>query len=141
MQDSFFAKIGNAGTAAAMVMLVAAFEEAKPRRPNTYLPAMEMAQTPLSCVLQKTYPGLKVRLKDRFARSVSIDYGKYLLWRDLIPVEASSLPERTEPSGNAVERTENRKSSLWGKVQEMRNPLRSIPNGQRARSVLPARKR
>lgn len=28
----------------------------------------------------------------------NIDYGAYLSWRDLVPFEPSSLPERTEPS-------------------------------------------
>jgi uncharacterized OB-fold protein len=37
-------------------------------------------------------------MKDRLARKRPIDYGTYLNWRDLIPFEASSLPERGDPS-------------------------------------------
>ena len=33
-------------------------------------------------------------MKDRLARQLPVDYGKYLSWRNLVPMEASTLPER-----------------------------------------------
>jgi uncharacterized OB-fold protein len=40
----------------------------------------------------------KPTMKERLERKRFIDYGTYLNWRDLVPFEASSLPERAEPS-------------------------------------------
>jgi len=43
-----------------------------------------------------------------------VDYGKYLLWRDFIGVEASSLPERAEPSLASRWRERSGISALYG---------------------------
>ncbi len=80
-------------------MLVAAFEEASPGDRILFAGYGDGVDTFIFRITEnisriKSVP----QMKDRLAESVSIDYGKYLLWRDLIPVEASSLPERAEPS-------------------------------------------
>jgi uncharacterized OB-fold protein len=40
----------------------------------------------------------KPLMQDRLNKNRSIDYGTYLNWRDLMPLEAASLPPRGEPS-------------------------------------------
>jgi hydroxymethylglutaryl-CoA synthase len=40
----------------------------------------------------------KTKMRDRLARKASVDYGKYLSWKNLIPIETANLPARSEPS-------------------------------------------
>jgi hydroxymethylglutaryl-CoA synthase len=53
-------------------------------------------------------------MKGKMAKKASIDYGTYLHWRDLVPVEASSLPDRSEPSLAARWREHKSLSALYG---------------------------
>ncbi len=98
-QDTFFAQIGNTGCAAAMIMLAAALEEAKAGDRILFANYGDGVDTFLLRVTDavarfKSRPAMKDRLRVR----VPIDYGRYLVWRNLIPVEPSGLPERAEPS-------------------------------------------
>jgi len=115
VQDPLFSAIGNAGTAAALLMLVAALEEAMPGE------RMLFASYGDGCdvfALRTTHDFAKARsadsVKNKLARKTMIDYGKYLNWRNLVPVEASSLPARSEPS--LITRWRDRKSvaALYG---------------------------
>jgi hydroxymethylglutaryl-CoA synthase len=99
VQAPLFSLIGNTGTAGALIMLVAALEEANPGDRILFVnygdgsDAFILRATQVIAGIQT-----KPMMKDRLARKRSIDYGTYLNWRDLIPFEASSLPERGEPS-------------------------------------------
>lgn len=134
VQDSFFTKIGNTGTAAAMIMLVAALEEANPGDRILFAGYGDGAD---ACILRITENISRIKgtpvMEDRFARSVSIGYGKYLLWRDLIPVEASSLPERTEPSLATRWRERKTVRALYGVKCRRCGTPQIHPNGQRVR--------
>jgi hydroxymethylglutaryl-CoA synthase len=99
VQDPLFDRIGNTGTAAALLMLTAALEEAKPGEKILFANYGDGCDT---FVLRATeeIAGIRTKpmLKDKLTRKRAIDYGTYLNWRDLVQFEASSLPERAEPS-------------------------------------------
>jgi hydroxymethylglutaryl-CoA synthase len=99
VQDPLFARIGNAGTAAAFLMLAAALEEA---RPGDRILFANYGDGCDAFTLRVTEEIARIRtsptMKERLERKRSIDYGTYLNWRDLVPFEVSSLPERAEPS-------------------------------------------
>jgi len=96
VQETLYDRIGNTGTAAALLMLVAALEEAAPGDRILFASygdgtdAFVFRVTEDIKRIQK-----KPAMKDRLAKQVPIDYGKYLTWRNLVPVEASTLPERS----------------------------------------------
>jgi uncharacterized OB-fold protein len=56
----------------------------------------------------------KPTMKDRLTRKIPIDYGKYLNWRNLIPIEASNFPQRPEPSLPSRWRERRSISALYG---------------------------
>ena len=99
VQDPLFSQIGNSGTAGALLMLVAALEEAKAGDRILFVNYGDGSD---AFILRATQAiaGIQTKpmMKDRLANKRPIDYGTYLNWRDLIPLEASSLPERGEPS-------------------------------------------
>lgn len=53
-------------------------------------------------------------MKDRLARKMLVDYGKYLNWRNLMPIEMANLPERAEPSLPSRWRERRSISALYG---------------------------
>jgi uncharacterized OB-fold protein len=99
IQDPLFSSIGNTGAAAALLMLAAALEEAVPGERILFAnygdgcDAFALRTTP---DIQKACANPTI--KNRLSKKTVIDYGKYLNWRNLVPVEASSLPARSEPS-------------------------------------------
>ena len=99
VQDPFFTRIGNTGTAAGLVMLVAALEEASPGDRILFANYGDGCDAFILVVTEEiARMRTKPMMKERLERKRSIDYGTYLNWRDLVPFEASSLPERAEPS-------------------------------------------
>jgi len=99
VQDPLFSQIGTTGTAGALLMLVAALEEANPGD-RILLANYGDGSDAFILRATKAVVGVQIKptMKDRLARRRLIDYGTYLNWRDLIPFEASSLPERSDPS-------------------------------------------
>jgi hydroxymethylglutaryl-CoA synthase len=99
VQDPLYASIGNAGSAAALLMLVAAFEEALPGERILFANYGDGCDV---FSLRITQEIIKARvaptLSSRLSNKAIIDYGRYLNWRNLVPLEASSLPARAEPS-------------------------------------------
>ncbi len=115
VQEPLFAHIGNTGTAAALMMLVAALEESTPGDRILFANYGDGCD---AFILRVTEDIFRIRtkpmLKDRLARKTPIDYGKYLNWRNLIPVEVSTLPERSEPSLPSRWRERRFISALYG---------------------------
>ena len=99
VQDPLYFQIGHTGTAGTLIMLIAALEESKPGERILFANYGDGAD---AFILRATeaVAGIHARpaMNERLAGKISIDYGTYLNWRDLIPFEASSLPERGEPS-------------------------------------------
>ena len=115
VQEPLFAHLGNTGTAAALMMLVGALEEATPGDRILFANYGDGCD---AFILRATEDIFKIRtkptMKERLARKIPIDYGKYLNWRNLIPVETSSLPERPEPSLPSRWRERRSISALYG---------------------------
>jgi uncharacterized OB-fold protein len=115
VQEPLFAHIGNTGATAGLMMLVAALEEAVPRDRILFANYGDGCDAFIFRVEEEiSRIRTKPTIKDRIARKISIDYGKYLNWRNLIPVEASSLPERPEPSLPSRWRERRSISPLYG---------------------------
>jgi 3-hydroxy-3-methylglutaryl CoA synthase len=115
IQDPLFSRIGNTGAAAALIMLVAALEEAEAGDKVLLAGYGDGAD---AFILRVTDKIGRMRhghvMQDRLGRKRNIDYATYLSWRDLLPFEASSLPERAEPSLASRWRERNFISSLHG---------------------------
>ena len=115
VQDSLFAQIGNTGTAASMMMLVAALEEAKPGDRILFAGYGDGCD---AFVLRVTKDVEKMRakstMKDRLARKAPVSYSKYLHWRNLISIEGANLPGRSEPSLATRWRNRERVSPMYG---------------------------
>ncbi len=99
VQDPLYGRIGNTGTPAALIMLAVALEEAKPGELILMANYGDGADAFLLRAAGNVGSTAKTpSTKERLAGGRSIDYGSYLSWRELVPFEASSLPERAEPS-------------------------------------------
>ena len=123
IQDPLFAQIGNTGSAAIFLMLAAALEEAKAGDRILFAGYGDGCD---AFILRVTKNIEKMRtettMKDRLARKAPVDYGKYLNWKNLVPVEAMNLPARSEPS--LATRWRDRKSvrALYGvRCKQVRN--------------------
>jgi hydroxymethylglutaryl-CoA synthase len=115
VQDPLFAQIGNTGTAATLMMLVAALEEAKPGDRILFAGYGDGCD---AFILRVTKDVEKMRakstMKDRLARKAPLSYSKYLNWRNLIAIEGVNLPARSEPSLATRWRDRNRISAMYG---------------------------
>jgi hydroxymethylglutaryl-CoA synthase len=115
IQDPLFAQIGNTGSAATFIVLAAALEEAKAGDGILFAGYGDGCD---AFILRVTKNIEKMRhataMKARLARKTSLDYGKYLNWKNLVPIEAANLPARSEPS--LATRWRDRKSvrALYG---------------------------
>ena len=115
VQDPLFAQIGNTGTAAAFMMLVAALEEAKPGDRILFAGYGDGCDAFLLRVTQdidkaRTRP----TMEDRLGNKAPVDYGRYLNWRNLVPIEAANLPARSEPSPATRWRDRKSIAALYG---------------------------
>ena len=115
VQEHLFNDIGNAGTAAVLMMLVAALEEAAPGDRVLFASYGDGSD---AFILRVTEDISRIRsqpmMKDRLAKKINISYGKYLSWRNLVPIEALALPERPALSLPSRWRERRAISALYG---------------------------
>jgi hydroxymethylglutaryl-CoA synthase len=115
VQDPLFGQIGNTGSAAAMIMLTAALEEATPGDRILFAGYGDGADV---FILRVTDNISRIKsaplMESRLTEGVPVDYGRYLVWRNLVPVEPSGLPERAEPSLAARWRERKTIRALYG---------------------------
>jgi hydroxymethylglutaryl-CoA synthase len=95
VQDPLYNDLGNTGAAAVFLMLEAALETAQPGDRIMLIGYGDGADAFVLRVTDeiKNYqkkPAVTPQLKGHIA----ITYGQYLTWRNLVPVEASTLPDR-----------------------------------------------
>jgi len=95
VQPPLYDKIGNTGTAAALLMLIAALEEAKAGDRILFAGYGDGCDA----FIFRVTDGIgsiagKTALAAKLDGKISINYGLYLTWRNLVPLEASTLPER-----------------------------------------------
>jgi hydroxymethylglutaryl-CoA synthase len=95
VQDSLYNDIGNAGTAAALLMLAAALEKARPGDRILFVGYGDGADAFVFRVTDeiKKFQKRPV-ISHQLAGKTPISYGQYLTWKNLVPVEASTLPDR-----------------------------------------------
>ena len=115
IQDPLFSQIGNTGTSAALLMLVSALEEAQPGERILFAGYGDGCDV-LALRVTKEIAAIRAQasLKNRLAQKWRIDYGRYLSWRNLIPIETSTLPQRPEPSVPSRWRERRSISALYG---------------------------
>jgi uncharacterized OB-fold protein len=96
-------------------MLAASLEEAKPGNRILFANYGDGCDAFILHVTEEIFRlHEKPTMKDRLMRRIPIDYGKYLNWRDLVPIEASTLPQRPEPSLPTRWRERRCISALYG---------------------------
>jgi len=116
VQDPMFMSVGNTGSALAMMMLVAALEEAKPGDKIIFASYGNGAD---AFYLQVTPEIEKVRdrrgIKNHLASKRMLDsYGKYLRWRKLVTLERARRPDQPPTSIAALWRDRRIILGLWG---------------------------
>jgi hydroxymethylglutaryl-CoA synthase len=115
VQDPLYNDIGNTGAAAPFLMLLAALEAAQPGDRIVFIGYGDGADAFLLRVTEeiKKYqknPAVTPQLKGK----LNINYGQYLTWRNLVPVEASTLPDRSPISLQARWRERKTITALYG---------------------------
>jgi hydroxymethylglutaryl-CoA synthase len=115
VQDPLYNDIGNTGTAAAFLMLAAALEKARPGDRILFVGYGDGAD---AFILRVTDEIKKFQKKPiishQLAGKTAISYGQYLTWRNLVPVEISTLPERPALSLQSRWRERRAISALYG---------------------------
>jgi 3-hydroxy-3-methylglutaryl CoA synthase len=118
VQDPFslFMNVGLTGCAMAPMMLVAALEEAKPGDKILFAGSGNGADAfvlQVTDAIQKLAErrGLKRHLE---SKTVMANYIDYLRWRNLVPQEASSRPEKQHIRLSAIWRERKQLLGLWG---------------------------
>jgi hydroxymethylglutaryl-CoA synthase len=134
VQDPLFASIGNTGTPAVLICLAVAIEEAKPG--DRIL--LANYGDGVDCVIFRVThspAGSRGRLplSERINVRRMIDYGTYLSWRDLLPFEPSSLPDRSDPSLATRWRERRTVSALYGNKCRQCGTPQIHPTGQAIR--------
>jgi hydroxymethylglutaryl-CoA synthase len=95
VQDPLYGEIGNSGTAAVFLMLAAALEKAKAGDRILFAGYGDGADIFIFRVTDEIKKfQKKTVISHQLAGKTNISYGQYLSWRGLVPVEASTLPER-----------------------------------------------
>jgi hydroxymethylglutaryl-CoA synthase len=115
VQDPLYNEISNTGTAAVFLMLAAALEKAKPDDRILFAGYGDGADAFVLRVTDeiKKYQKRPV-ISHQLAGKTTISYGQYLTWRGLVPVEASTLPERPALSLPARWRERRAINALYG---------------------------
>jgi len=116
VQDPMFMNLGNTGAALAMMMLVAALEEAKPGDKIIFASYGNGAD---AFYLQVTPEIEKVRdrrgIKNHLTSKRMVDnYGTYLRWRKILTLERARRPEQPPTSIAALWRDRRIILGLWG---------------------------
>lgn len=115
VQDPLFSQIGNTGSAASLMMLAAALEDARPGDRILFASYGDGCDVFAFRVTEKIGDiRRKPDLKARLSKKTPVNYGKYLHWKNLTPVETANLPQRSEPS--IITRWRDRRgiSALYG---------------------------
>jgi 3-hydroxy-3-methylglutaryl CoA synthase/uncharacterized OB-fold protein len=115
VQDPLYSDIGNTGTAAALLMLAAALEKTKPGDRILFTAYGDGADAFIFRVTDEIKKFQKKSvISHQLAGETAISYGQYLSWRNLVPVEASTLPERSPLSLQSRWRERRAISALYG---------------------------
>jgi 3-hydroxy-3-methylglutaryl CoA synthase len=111
--DRLGATIGNPGAAQPLLLLARALETAKPGQTIVLLVLSDGADA----FVFRTTEALAERVSSRLVAAqvmsgTAVDYGRYLMWRGLLPVEPPRRPEPARPSASAAGRSAEWKFGL-----------------------------
>jgi 3-hydroxy-3-methylglutaryl CoA synthase len=99
VQDPLFSQIGHVGAAGTLIMLIAALEQSHPGDKILLADYGDGANVFIMSVTNAvTGAQTGLLVQERLQKKRSIDYGTYLSWRNLMPLDEASLPPRGEPS-------------------------------------------
>jgi hydroxymethylglutaryl-CoA synthase len=115
VQDPLYNDIGNTGTAAGFLMLAAALEKAKPGDKILFAGYGDGADAFVLRITDeiKQFQATPV-IARQLAGKIPVSYGQYLTWRNLVPVEASTLPDRPNISLQSRWRERKMITALYG---------------------------
>jgi hydroxymethylglutaryl-CoA synthase len=115
VQDPLYNDIGNTGAAAGFLMLAAALEKAGPGDRILFVSYGDGAD---AFALRVTDEIINFQqtpvISQQLAGKMPISYGQYLTWKNLVPVEASTLPERSTLSLQSRWRERRTLAALYG---------------------------
>ena len=116
VQDTLFGSVGNTGTALSFMVLVAALEEAKEGDRillANYGDGCDVFNLKVTKQIEKLRDrrGIKCHLESKKMLS---NYMKYLLWRELVDVEAAARPKQAPVSMSASWRDRDQGLALHG---------------------------
>jgi len=115
VQDPLYNDIGNTGTAAGFLMLASTLEKSKPGDRILFVGYGDGAD---AFILRATDEIKRFQkqpvVSHQLAGKIPISYGQYLTWKDLVPVEASTLPERSALSLQSRWRERRTIAALYG---------------------------
>jgi 3-hydroxy-3-methylglutaryl CoA synthase len=115
VQELLFQSIGNMGTAALPMMVVAALCEA---RPNDRILVANYSDGGDAFILKVTENIGRVqekeKMKKRLKKKIYINYERYLNWRDLVPSEDPRRPDPRPPSITCLWRERRSVLSFYG---------------------------
>jgi hydroxymethylglutaryl-CoA synthase len=115
VQAPLYDKTGNTGTAAAFLMLVAALETAEPGDRILFTAYGDGCD---AFALRVTEDIARIKekplLSGKLDGKIPVSYGNYLTWKELVHVEASTLPERSALSLQSRWRERRAISALYG---------------------------
>ena len=117
VQEPFFMTVGNTGTALAMMMLVAALEEAKPGDKilfANYGNGADAFLIEVTKAIEKARDRRGIRGHLASKRMLT-NYATYLRWRNLVTVERARRPEIPFTSLAALKRSRKEVLGLYGK--------------------------
>ncbi len=116
VQDPLFDSIGNTGTAALPMMIVAALDEAKPGDlilAANYGDGGDAFIMKVTANIGKFHRNQKIN--ELLEKKININYEKYLNWRDLVPIQELSRPQSPTPSITCLWRESKSVLAFYGK--------------------------
>jgi hydroxymethylglutaryl-CoA synthase len=133
VQDTLYSQIGNTGSASPFLMLIAALAQARPADRILFASYGDGSD---AFIFRVTEAMGQVRNPARFLEGpgkTAIGYGKYLTWKGLVPMEISTLPERSPMSLSTRWRERKGISALYGVRCKKCGTVQISPIGQAIR--------
>ena len=139
--DRLSATVGNPGAAQPFVLLASALESAVPNAKIALLVLSDGADAFLFATTEEVAQRRPARpVAAQVAAGAPVDYGRYLAWRGLLPVEPPRRPEPARPSASAAGRSGEWKfglTSAAGVLAEQRGTVTTFTIDKLAYSPSP----
>jgi hydroxymethylglutaryl-CoA synthase len=115
VQNPLYQSVGNTGTAAPLLMLIAALENATPGDRLLFVAYGDGADAFVIKITENIQNFQNMpRISEKLPGKIPISYGQYLVWKDLVALEASTLPERAALSLPSRWRERRAIAALYG---------------------------